>query len=162
MRNPVWGDKRERVIVPHAGLMDESALGPEAGSLQRARLHIRGGRRRLRQGKISAGIVTLYDAVDAALAWYFASPERRRRLLIKEGDNLKDDKVLFKILTRSGVLDDTFDYLAFDELIDKMVFSDFADFDYEEVLKGIESVMIQLGVMPFEENELPREDPSTF
>ncbi|MCL5023348.1 MAG: hypothetical protein M1497_08300 [Nitrospirae bacterium] len=148
--------------MPHAGLMDVNALGPEAGSLQRARLHIRGGRRRLRQGKIPEGLVTLYDAMNAALEWYFASPERRRGLLIKEKDNLKDEKVLFEILTRSGVLDGTFDYREFDELVERVIYTDSADFDYERVLEGIEAVMVQLGVMPFEENALPKEDPSTF
>lgn len=148
--------------MPHAGLMDESALGPEAGPLQRAKLHIRGGKRRLRQGKIPEGIVTLYDALNAALEWYFASHERKSRLVIGKDDNLKDDKILYQILTRTGVLDGTFDYNAFNELIEEIVFRDFTGYDYEKVLKGIESVMTQLGVMPFDEKELPPEAPSTF
>lgn len=36
--------------MPHFGLMDADALGPIEAPLMRARLHIRGGRRRLRQG----------------------------------------------------------------------------------------------------------------
>lgn len=148
--------------MPHAGLMDERAMGPEEGLLQRARLHIRGGRRRLRQGKISAGIVTLYDAMSAALEWYFASPERRAGLVIKAEDDLKDDKTLYGILTSTGVLDRSFDYRAFNELVEKVLYTDFADYDHNEVLRGIESVMTQLGVMPFDETKLPPEDPSTF
>jgi len=148
--------------MPHAGLMDEKALGPDEGPLLRAKLHIRGGRRRLRQGKISAGIVTLYDAVCAALEWYFAPAGRRSGLIIKEDDNLKDDKTLYGILTRSGVLDGSFDYTAFNELVERVLYNDRAVCDHEAVLKGIESVMTQLGVMPFDEEELPPEDPSTF
>ncbi len=148
--------------MPHAGLMDERALGPEEGPLQRARLHIRGGKRRLRQGKISAGMVTLYDAVCAALEWYFASPERRKGLLIRDDDDLRNDKTLYEILIRSGVLDGVFDYSAFNELIEKILYTDLADFEYERFLEGIESVMIQLGVMPFDEEKLPKEDPSAF
>ncbi len=148
--------------MPHAGLMDESALGPEAGPLQRARLHIRGGKRRLREGKISAGIITIYDALSAAMEWYFASPERTNSLIIKADDNLKDDSVLFLILVRSGVLDGAFDYNAFDELVKRALYSEMTDYDYNEMLEGIESVMNQLGVMPFDENRLPKEDPSTF
>ena len=148
--------------MPHAGLMDERALGPEEGPLQRARLHIRGGKRRLRQGKISAGIVTLYDAVCAALEWYFASSERRSHLMIREDDNLKDDKTLYEILIRSGVLDGTFDYGAFNELVEKALHTDFTDYDYEWILKGMEAVMTRLGVMPYDESRLPEEDPSTF
>jgi len=148
--------------VPHAGLMDERAMGPEGGPLQRARLHIRGGRRRLRQGKLPAGIVTLYDAVCAALEWYFASPGRRDGLIINEDDDLRDDRTLYEILTRSRVLDGAFDYRAFNERVEKVLSTDSVDFDHEEMVKGIEAVMTRLGVMPFDEKELPPEDPSTF
>jgi hypothetical protein len=148
--------------VPHAGLMDERAMGPEEGPLQRARLHIRGGRRRLRQGKLPAGIVTLYDAVCSALEWYFASPGRKDRLIINNDDDLRDDKTLYEILIRSGVLDGRFDYKAFNERMERVLYTDTVDFDQQEMLHGIESVMTQLGVMPFDEKELPPEDPSTF
>ncbi len=148
--------------MPHAGLMDEKALGPEEGPLQRARLHIRGGRRRLRQGKISAGIITLYDAVCAGLEWYFASRQRRADLIIREDDDLRDDRTLYDILTRSGVLDGAFDYSKFNELVEDILYKERVECDHEEVLKGIESVMTRLGVMPFDERELPPEDPSTF
>ena len=148
--------------MPHAGLMDESALGPEKGPLQRARLHIRGGRRRLKQGKIPEGIVTLYDALSAALEWYFASPERRGRLAIKASDNLRDERNLFEILVRSGIVEGSFDFGKFSRLIEALLYEDAEDFDHEMVLRQIESVMTQIGVMPFDESALPKEDPSTF
>ena len=148
--------------MPHAGLMDERALGPEAGPLQRARLHIRGGKRRLKQGKLSAGIVTLYDAVSAAMEWYIASPERRRNLVIRDDDNLNDEKTLYDILVRSGVLDGSFDYRAFDGLVQKVLYEDEVGFDYKKSLDEIESFMTMLGVMPFDEQGLPPEDPATF
>lgn len=154
--------RRITIAVPHAGLMDARLLGPEEGLLQRARLHIRGGRRRLRQGKIPEGIVTLYDALVSAMEWYFASPERRGRLLIRQDDDLKNDKVLFEVLTRSGVLDGSFDYKAFNELIDNILYRDLRSCDHTKVLTAVESVMVQLGVMPFEEDRLPPEDPATF
>jgi hypothetical protein len=142
--------------------MDEDALGREAGPLQRAKLHIRGGRRRLRQGKVSAGIVTLYDALLSAMKWYISSPQRKEKLLIKEGDDLTNDGTVFSLLTRSGVLDGTFDYDSFDRLVEKALDQEMPDYDYRRVLSGIESVMTQLGVMPFDEKDLPPEDPSTF
>ncbi len=148
--------------MPHAGLMDENVLGPEAGPLRRARLHIRGGKRRLRQRKISAGTVTLYDALLAAMDWYIASADRKSLLQIKEDDNMKDEKVVYAVMVRSGVLDGKFDIGTFDSLIEKAINDEMADYDYTEILKGIESVMMQLGVMPFDEAELPAEDPATF
>jgi len=35
-------------------------------------------------------------------------------------------------------------------------------FNYEETLGSFKTVMTQLGVMPFDENKLPPEDPSTL
>ncbi|MEN8261967.1 MAG: hypothetical protein ABFR82_00710 [Nitrospirota bacterium] len=148
--------------MPHFGLMDEAALGPVEGPLMRAKLHIRGGKRRLRQGKISYGIITLYDALGSAMQWYVASPERIKNLGIDEDDNMNDDKTTFNILLRSGVVDGSFDYEAFDRLVENALYDSMSGFDYKEMLESYEAVMTQLGVMPFDENKLPPEDPSTF
>ncbi len=141
--------------------MDEDALGPEAGPLQRAKLHIRCGRRRLHQGKISLGIITLSDALVSALQWYVASPERTKTLVIHENDSLNDDAAIYRILRRSGKLDDTLDYDDFNTLVEEAIKHEMPDYDYSELLKNVESVMTQLGVMPFDERKLPPEDPST-
>jgi len=148
--------------MPHAGLMNEAALGPLEGPLQRARLHIRGGRRRLRQGKVSAGIATLYDALSAAMQWYVASPERKKGLTIFPGEDLNDDMTAYGILVRSGALDGTFDFGGFDRLVEHALDHEMPGFDAGKVLAGIESVMTQLGIMPFDEASLPPEDPGTF
>ncbi|OGW53668.1 MAG: hypothetical protein A2Z46_06665 [Nitrospirae bacterium RBG_19FT_COMBO_55_12] len=142
--------------------MDEKALGPVEGPLQRARLHIRGGKRRLREGKISAGIATLYDALSGALQWYIAAPERRIKLTIQGGEDLNVDKVAHTVLVRSGVLDRSFDFEAFDRLTERALNQEMPGYDYRELLKGIEQAMTRLGVMPFDEAALPPEDPSTF
>jgi hypothetical protein len=146
--------------MPHAGLMDENTLGPVEGPLQRARLHIRGGKRRLRQGKTSAGIVTLYDALLSAMQGYAAS--QRAGIDIRAGEDINNDKVLYAILVRSGILDGTFDFEAFDRLTEKALNEEMPGYDYRELLTGVEKVMTQLGVMPFDENQLPPEDPKTF
>ncbi len=146
--------------MPHASFMRESDYPPEEGLLLRARLHIRGGKRRLEQGRISAGLVTLYDALLAALEWYIESSERRESLKILEGDNLKDDKSIYDILVRSKVLDGRFDYRAFDKLIERAILEEMDGYSYSEILEEIQSVMTQLGIMPFDETALPPEDPS--
>ena len=148
--------------MPHFGLMDEDLLGPVEGPLMRAKLHIRGGKRRLRQGKISYGIVTLYDALISAMQWYITSPERRKALQIKDGEDMKDDRTIFKILIRSGVIEGDFDYEKFNGLVETALEKEMSDYNFNETLKGIESVMTQLGVMPFEESKLHSEDPETF
>jgi len=149
--------------MPHFGLMDEEALGPVDGPLQRARLHIRGGRRRLRQGKISAGIVTLYDALEGAMRSYMAEPGRLAKLDIgKKDEDLNNDKTLYAALVRAGVIDGKFDFEAFDRLTERALHEEMPGYDYQELLSGLETVMIRLGVVPFDEALLPPEDPNTF
>jgi len=147
--------------MPHFGLMDEYALGPVEGPLMRAKLHIRGGRRRLRQGKISLGIITFYDAMISAMQWYISDPSHKKMFKVNNNEDTNDDRIVYKILTRSGVLDGSFDYDAFNELAEKALYQDMSAYDYTGLLKGIESVMTQLGVMPFDESALPPEDPKT-
>jgi len=148
--------------MPHFGLMDERALGPIEGPFQRARLHIRGGKRRLRQEKISAGIVTLYDALLAAMESYVNSPEHKGSLVIKEGDDLKDERTVYAVLVRSGVLDGTFEFETFERLMERALNEEMPGYDYRDLLQGIERVMYQLGVMPFDDADLPPEDPKTY
>lgn len=147
--------------MPHFGLMDDKVLGPINGPLMRAKLHVRGGRRRLRQGKISLGILTLYDALNSAMHWYVSVPEHNKKLLIQDNDNLNNDDNVFSVLLRSRVIDHSFDYNALNDIVDMALKKDMSSFDYAEILKGIESVMTQLGVLPFDESELPPEDPNT-
>ncbi len=148
--------------MPHFGLMDEKKLGPVEGPFLRARLHIRGGKRRLRQGKIAAGIVTLYDALEGAMQAYAADPVRKERLVIRGGEDLNDDKTLYAVLVRSRVLNGIFDFDAFDRLTERALREEMLGYDYRGLLAEIESVMTQLGVMPFDEASLPPEDPKTF
>ncbi len=149
--------------MPHFGLMNtDDSFKTEEGARLRARLHIRAGKRRLRQGKISSGIVTLYDALLFAMDSYIMSSERRKKLDIREGEDLKNDKTLYAVLTRSGVLDGKFDYIAFDKVVEGGASEEMPDYDYAWILEGVESVMTQLDVMPFDEASLPPEDPKTF
>jgi hypothetical protein len=149
--------------MPHFGLMDtrDSFEKPE-GALLRARLHIRGGKRRLRQGKISAGIVTLYDALLFGLRWYAFSPENRKALGIRLEDAFPDEKRIFELIKSLDLFPVEFDYDKFDMLVEKAVEDEMADYDYSGILRDFETFMTGLGVMPFNESELPPEDPATF
>ncbi len=148
--------------MPHAGLMNADELGPEAAALLQSRLHIRGGKRRLRQGKIAAGVVTLCEALASATEWFLLSPERRATLRIKADDNLNNDKTVFNVLVRSGVIGREFDYEAFDRIVERACHENLSDYNYSALLEGLEAVMMQIGVMPFDESALPPEDPSTY
>ena len=54
------------------------------------------------------------------------------------------------------------DYEAFDTLLEKALIEEMPDYDYAPVLRDFEVFMTALGVMPFDEADLPPEDPATF
>jgi hypothetical protein len=141
--------------------MDAGALGPERAALRRAQLHVRGARRRLRQGKISAGIATLYDALTAAMDWFCASPERRSRVR-GAPEALRDERALYAALVQAGVLNGAFDFDRLKRIVDRALETELPPEDAAWVLAGVEAALTQLGVLPFDEGELPPEDPRTF
>jgi hypothetical protein len=93
---------------------------------------------------------------------YSESPETGPRLLFQPGEGRYDSRVLYAVLVRSGVLDGSFDFEAFDRLTEQALQQELVGYDTRDLLAGIESVMTQLGVLPFDEAGLPPEDPSTF
>ena len=147
--------------MPHFGLMNADTLGPSRAALQRARLHIRGGKRRLRQGKISAGIVTLYDALECALEWYVSSPSRSGPLGLREVEK-RNSAAIYRRLVKLGTLGGSFDFVAFDSLVERALGEELPEGAHGNLLEGLETVMRELGVMPFDEGMLPPESPQTF
>jgi hypothetical protein len=57
-------------MSPHFGLLDETKMSQEEALLMRAKLHWRGGKRRIEENKGPEGIATLYDALLSALRWH--------------------------------------------------------------------------------------------
>lgn len=147
--------------MPHFGLMNADGLDPGNAALQRARLHIRGGKRRLRQGKVSAAVVTFYDALDHALEWYIMAGPRRHEVRIPPGAR-SDSRALYEALSGAGIITESFDYDAFDSLTERCLHEEAQDLDGESLVASLEAIMTALGVMPFDEAELPPEDPATF
>ncbi len=148
--------------MPHFGLMNERELGPVKGPLLRARLHFRCGERRLREGKIAAGIVTLYDALEGAMRSYIENPDHRVHLALQQGEDLVKERVLYAALVRSRVLDGAFDFDEFDRLTERALNEEMPGYEYHKLLVDFDNVMVQLGVIPFDETSLPPEDPKTF
>lgn len=145
--------------MPSLGHTENNKPCAEEELFVRARLHKHTGTRRLREGKISLGIVTLYCALNSAMQWYVACPEHAKKLLVKSTDNLNDDNMLFELLRRSGVITSGFDYSAFSELVDEALYKNVSEFNYSSMLTDIESVMTQLGILPFDESELALNEP---
>jgi len=141
--------------------MDPAMTEPEKIALHRARLHVRAGRRRLRQGKISAGLVTIYDAFLHGMEWVMLRRKRDPAFPYRPGMALGRDQEVFDYLQRQGQTGG-FDYEVFNRLIEKALSEEMAGFDYAPILEKVEGVLAGFGVLPFDEAALPPEDPQTF
>jgi len=149
--------------MPHSGLMStKDSFDNAEGALLRARLHLRGARRRLAQGKIAAGIVTLFDALMFGLRFYFMVPEHRSQLDPGEYLDLTEEKAMIEVLREAGIIDMFFDLDEFDTLVERAAWDEMGDYDYAPLLSSFELLMTALEVMPFDETALPEEDPSIF
>lgn len=149
--------------MPHFGLMDEKKMTPEAAALLRAKLHIRCGRRRLQEKKDAEAITTLYDALQSAMRWHAMTSSPLQEELARRGsDFLENDMALLEFLQSQGVWDHSFDFHGFRELLDQALEENVAPFDRQQFWSRLETILTRLGVMPFDENELPPEDPATF
>jgi hypothetical protein len=123
--------------------------------------HLRVGREQLAGGKISLGLITLYDALITAMSWFMAIPENRKRIIIRKGDDLNKDKVIFNILARCGIIGRGLNYDAFNGIVEEALKKDMSEFDFELTIKEIENVMGDLGILSYEENGLPETPQST-
>lgn len=149
--------------MPHFGHMDESKLTKNEADLLRARLHLRSGKRRLSEGKLRSGVATVFDALYSAMRAYVTAPANRSRF---EGVDLGEAQGLYDALVGADVLDGRFEFSRFMEMLEKAVDDILPEFDsgYDSawIIDGIKPVMTQLGILPFDESTLPKEDPGAF
>ena len=148
--------------MPHFGLMDATHLTEADAALLRVRLHLRGGRQRFQRGMLAPGIAALYDALQYAMRWYISFPEHRAQLGLRNAEVFEDEAELLALLVRGGVIDRAFDYAGFEQLVEQSLDDVTFQFDAARVLAQIIQVMTQLEVMPFDETQLPPENPGAL
>ena len=141
--------------MPHTGRIDESLQGQEK-LLMRARLHVEGSMKRFSEGEIEDAIAVMYDAISSAMQRYTYPEVSQKPLLVYNGETLANDAVLFKVLKRSNILDDTVDESDFDYLdstLDQALEFHLISFDIDRFLQLSENLLTQMGVLT--PNELP-------
>ena len=146
--------------MPHYGLMDPTQMSEEDAALMRARLHIRGGKRRLQEGLKAAGIAALYDALLFGMHYYLARQERCEKIDLAENTDLWDAVALFHTLARTGIFDDPYAFDRFSLIVERALWQESFSFDADATLAEVERMLTKLGVIPFNENLLPRENPA--
>ncbi|MDW7774157.1 MAG: hypothetical protein SCH71_14820 [Desulfobulbaceae bacterium] len=148
-------------MSPHFGLMDESKMSREDALLLRAKLHWRGGIRRCRENQSAAGISSLYDAMLSAMRWYILTnlrDEAGKDVI----ENIENERFVFFLLRKAGLLSFSFDLNFMEDVVDKALMQEDIESRKDQFIEQVKKVMTQLTVLPFDESELPPEDPSTF
>ena len=149
--------------MPHFGLMDEGKMPPVDAALLRAQLHIRAGRRRMQEGKYPEGISTMYDAVLSGMRWFALKNEAIHEEIHKRGEYiLEDDVKLQQLIAESGAWPDGLDFVKLQDTVYEALEENLEGFEPTLFLRQVEDVLTKLGVMPFDEKELPPEDPETL
>ena len=130
--------------MPHTGVIDESLQG-EQELLMRAKLHARGGLDRFSKGMTADAIAAFYDAVSSAM---------QRLIIVREiptnGLDIAQDLELFKVLLKSGILNDTITLEDFDFMqrtLDDAFEDQLESFDETSFLDIALSLLNQLGII---------------
>lgn len=145
--------------MPHFGLMDEGKMQPLDAALERAKLHIRCGRRRMNEGKYPEGISTMYDAVLSGMRWFAIKTEAIHDEIHKRGYQfLEDDEKLVALLAENGALPDNLDFGMLQQTLYAALDNNLEGVDYTFFLGQVEEVLAKLGITPFDEKKLPPED----
>ncbi|MBU0967417.1 MAG: hypothetical protein KKA54_13670 [Proteobacteria bacterium] len=148
-------------MSPHFGLMDETKMSKVDALLLRCKLHWRCGVRRMRDNKAGTGLATLYDALLSAMRWYILT-----YLHQELGDNgeekLENERFVFSLLRRAGILDKSFDLKFIEETVDRALMEEDISSEQARVITQLEQFLTRIGVLPFDGAQLPPEDPATF
>lgn len=148
-------------MSPHFGLMDESKMSKIDALQMRFRLHWRCGVRRMRQDKTAIGLATLYDALLSAMRWYILT-NLRQELGDNAEEKLENERLVFSLLRRAGILDSSFDLKLVEETVDRALMEEDISSDQERVIAELYQFLARIGVLPFDETKLPPEDPATL
>ncbi|MHA1995388.1 MAG: hypothetical protein ACW97Z_12670 [Candidatus Hodarchaeales archaeon] len=146
--------------------MNSEEMKPDEAALLRARLHIRGGKRRLSEGKYAAGVAALHDALIHGMQWYLLSTHPEVVYPNIDADyDITDDDTLLQLLQKTPTFsgnsyNEEFQYLS--EILDQALSERMVDFDESRYLNIIHNFMMHLGVEPFSESNLPPENPTTY
>lgn len=143
-------------MSPHFGRMDADRMSPEEALLMRAKLHWGSGLERLRGNRVPDGIVTLYDALLSGMRWYILV-HLRHELGGELKKKLEDEQFLFSLLRNHGIIDRTCDLDQMLEAVERVLRDQEPGADTEKIVPGLTKFLTRLGVLPFNEADLPPE-----
>jgi hypothetical protein len=93
------------------------------------------------------------------MQWFWLTRQNsvQDHVLVMPGDG-----ELFSLLVAEGALDLSMDFEKIFNLMKKSLDNSLPMHDYDDIVRNMETIMTRLGVLPFDENSLPPEDPRTY
>ena len=148
-------------MTPHFGLLDETKMGREEAILMRSKLHYRCGIRRMTENKVSAGIATIYDAMLSGMRWYVLTNQ-----FDELGDDaeqkLENDHFIISLIQQAGIIESSVDMQFIDKILNNALLEEDVSKYHDQFMAQVELILTKLEILPFDESELPPEDPTTF
>jgi hypothetical protein len=134
--------------MPHTGVIDDSLKGEQA-LLMRARLHLKGGLDRLENELEEDAVAALFDAISSAMQRFTFPGISNQTLIIKKGEDISDDRTLFEVLRRSGIIDSSVtdeDYTYIEATLDNALEYRLSNFDRYKFLNITYRLLEQMSV----------------
>ncbi|OLS16869.1 MAG: hypothetical protein HeimC3_50990 [Candidatus Heimdallarchaeota archaeon LC_3] len=145
--------------------MDEDKLEHENTYLLRSKLHTWCGISRINQKKYSAGTAAIYGALVARIQWFAFFPQRVKQYNIILDEDLHNDHIFFSVINNIKELNEIgFDFKSFPSIMELGLDKDLCDDDFNvnDTINQITQLMIKIGVMLFNFDELPTKNPDLF
>jgi hypothetical protein len=130
-------------------LIDAIKLTDARTALICARLHLRGGKRRLQKGLTAPGIAALYDSILFGMHYYIA--RHKSCASITENTDPWDAVGLFQILAHVGVFDDPLSFNRFSLIVERALWQRSFSSDTSAILVEVEEMLKKLDVLPFKQ-----------
>ena len=92
----------------------------------------------------------MYDAISSAMQRYTYPDVPKKPLIVKDGEDLSDDSILFKVLKRSNILNKSVDMAEFEYLsktLDEALDFQLENFDRIKFLELCRDLLNQMGVI---------------
>ena len=129
------------------GFLDTNLLTDAQTELLCARLYLRAGKRRVKNGFRPHDMAAFYNSVFFGMRYYIVK-HKGYDVFVKDHD-LWDAANLFQFLTRAGVFDDPLLFNRFSLAVERALWQASYSFDLNTLLEEVEGILTKLGVLPY-------------
>ena len=129
------------------GFLDVNRLTDARTELLCARLYLRAGKRRMKEGFRPHDMAAFYNSVFFGMRYYILK-HKGCAVFVNDHD-LWDAANLFQALARAGVFNDPLLFNRFSLVVERALWGKSYSFDPNTLLEEVEGILTKLGVLPY-------------